>query len=340
MVSTRATTELRVRAFGVLTPTGCGPRLTVSIDTVQLHRTPDGRVTRSRRLGPMDHDDESSRLCGLVLREAGGLGDEVRNVVAEVHEREYRRPTATVVARVDTIAGPVLVGAAGGPDVALPRPALPVRLSAEPAGWRGLPVVLQPAVAAVIVAAAATALTTPTGRETARRRAGNRLLPDLTLVDKPASWGVDDRGHDANSLTLLDKGVLRPPGEMIAGIPRGRAMWHHDMRAFVTEPVRRLEVQTVELPPRDAIELVWCIEDSRPRMEDGELRLRCLARDPEGKWFSTVLRGKPLLLLRHVRGGHGPARCVFGDSEVTTPALVFGPTADLEESGRGSLAVL
>ncbi|MEU2156238.1 hypothetical protein ABZ532_14675 [Streptomyces sp. NPDC019396] len=357
--------ETRIRASGILTPTQGAPRLTVSLDALRLERdAATGGVTGSRRLtGPMDQG--AGKETGLLLTEAAGRAATavagLQSAVAQVHEWRdadgllvSRR--AELLARVETPGGPVLLGTSGCGDPGSLVEALPwgeLGALSEPSGstappddWRERPLVLRPSPAAVLVAGAAFSLTSRGGRATARRLAGRRVLPPLTLCElpsAPAESGWDDRGDPALRTALVDAGRICPPSPLTEGIPLGRAVWDHDTGTFGPPSLARLELTGPEAgTPPDAVELVWCVEGLQRYHGDGTVRLQCLARtaDRPGAWFRLVLRGKPVHLLRQARGLAGPPTAVHSDSEVTTRSLVLAGAADMEGAGHAVVTVI
>lgn len=359
--------ETRVRASGILTPTHGAPRLSVSLDTLRLERDAAGRVTGSRRLaGPPDQ--EAGKETALLLTEAAGRAASavagLQSAVAQVHEWRdadgllvSRR--AELLARVETPGGPVLLGTSGPGDPAALVEALPwdefgafpepFGSDAPPDDWRERPLVLRPSPAAVLVAGTAFSLTSRAGRATARRLAGRRVLPPLTLRDLPSvppESGRDDRGDPAQPTTLVDIGRICPPSPaspLGEGIPLGRAVWDHDTGAFGPPQLARLQLTgpDTEVPP-DAMELVCCVEGLQRYHGDGTVRLQCLVRtaDRPGSWFRVVLRGKPIHLLRQARGLAGPPTAVHSDSDVTTRSLVLASAADMEGAGHAVVTVI
>ncbi|WP_371573327.1 hypothetical protein [Streptomyces sp. NBC_01314] len=355
--------ESRVRAFGVLTPAPGGPRVTVSVDALRLERDDAGRVTGSlRSTEPLGQ--EAAKHTGLLLAETAaraGTGDGgLQSAVATV--REWRdadgkllERRTELLARVETAGGPVLFGTAGNGEPLATAEDLPWHELAAPAGstagdgppadWRERPLVLRPSPAAVLVAGTAFSLTSRGGRDTAHRLAGRRVLPSLTLRDlptTPSAHAQDDLGGPAQPRTLVDDGRIRPPAPLREGIPVGRAVWDHDSGACAPPPLARLELLGPDLPlPSHAVELVRCVEGLQRYHADGTVRLQCLARVTErpGAWFTVVLRGKPVHLLRRARGLTGPPTAVHSDSDVTTRSLVLAGAAELEGTGHAVVTV-
>ncbi|MFI9627281.1 hypothetical protein [Streptomyces sp. NPDC052042] len=359
--------ETRVRASGILTPAHGAPRLTVSLDTLRFARDTAGRVTASRRLaGPLDQ--EAGKETGVLLTEAAGRAASavagLQSAVAQVHEWRdadgqpvSRR--AELLARVETPGGPVLLGTSGPGDPAALVEALPwhelgafadpLGSGAPPDDWRERPLVLRPSPAAVLVAGTAFSLTSRAGRATARRLAGRRVLPPLTLLDLPSApseWARDDRGDPARPTPLVDAGRICPPppaSPLGEGIPLGRAVWDHDTAAFGPPQLTRLRLTGPNAEvSADAMELVCCVEGLQRYHGDGTVRLQCLTRtaDRPGSWFRVVLRGKPIHLLRQARGLAGPPTAVHSDSEVTTRSLVLASASDMEGAGHAVVTVI
>jgi hypothetical protein len=355
--------ESRVRAFGILTPAPGGPRVTVSVDALRLERDDDGRITASRR-STQPLGQEAAKHTGLLLAEtaarAGTVEGGLQSAVATVREwhdadgKLLERRTE-LLARVETAGGPVLFGTAQNGEPAptaedLPWHELaapPARAAAQgaPADWRERPLLLRPSPAAVLVAGAAFSLTSQGGRDTARTLAGRRILPSLTLRDlptTPSAYDQDDLGAPAKPTTLVDDGRIRPPAPLREGIAVGRAVWDHDSGACAPPPLARLELLGPHTPlPSNAVELVRCVEGLQRYHADGTVRLQCLARltDRPDTWFTVVLRGKPVHLLRQARGLTGPPTAVHSDSDVTTRSLVLAGAAELEGTAHAVVTV-
>ncbi|GAA2906204.1 hypothetical protein GCM10010517_72400 [Streptosporangium fragile] len=356
--------ELVIRTGGLLSPAPGGPRIGLSAEAVKLFRDGDGRVRRSRRLAdpPLTPAFDTVReVMGETARALGAAGNAaVQSVVAEVRElpgAAWRR--TRVLARVETVAGPVLAGAEtrGTPAGEGPRAALrdlgarlsglPSRLADPPAGWEGLPLVLAPDVAAVVVGGTWLVLTSRGGHRARERLAGRKVLPGITLSDLPSAHPPgfpDDAGRPAGEIRLVDGGVLRPrePEEATGALP-GRAVWDHDRGALVPAQVCRVRVGGADAPPTERFtELVWCVEGVQRYRPDGEVWLTCLARvstRPSG-WFAVRLRGRPQRLLKISGGFLGEAVPVCTDSDVTTRALLLPSARELEEEGNGTVGTL
>lgn len=131
--------EQRLTGTGLLTPTPSGARTAESLDTVTVLRDDRQRVSGSRRLS--GDDGSGARVTAYVRELLAGAerawgsvpGAPLQSAVARV--RETRRETrsgdhgdgawasATVLARLETVAGPVLIGAGTvGRGSPAPRP--------------------------------------------------------------------------------------------------------------------------------------------------------------------------------------------------------------------------
>ncbi|MEJ8651933.1 hypothetical protein WKI65_28560 [Streptomyces sp. MS1.AVA.3] len=265
--------------------------------------------------------------------------------------------SARVLARLETVGGPVLVGTAstgggpleatGVPPLALSVPQLPSSRPLEHArrGWMDRPLVLAPPVAAQLIAGAWLALTSGAARRQRGRLAGRRVFPGLGLTDLPAEHSagdVDDAGHPVASISVAENGMLGAvPVDPDTGLLAGRAVWDHDSGRH-TAPVHTALALTGPTadPPQSAVELAWCVEGLKRYHADGVLRLNCLARTAErqGQWFPLQLRGKPQRLLQAVRGLTGPVHAVHTDHTVTTAALLLPSARVLAEKGMGTVA--
>jgi hypothetical protein len=339
--------ELRIRAAGLLTPAPAGSRVTISIDTIGLTRD-GGRAIGSTRLDPSPLDnravDDSAALLRGIAAHADKTGCRLQSVVSEINE--VTTPdgrlidwAVTALARVETVGGPVLLGTVGAlPDIVLPFDELArvTEIGDAPADFADRPMVVHPSVAAVLVAGAAFALTSRGGRQGARKLAGRRVLPPITLVR--AVDGVDDLGIRRSPEMLVDNGVMCEPGDGTEP-----AVWDHDTAECRHDPIPRLGLYgTDTAKPGNALELVWCVEGLQRYHADGTVRVQCLTRTAElpGAWFCLALSGKPVHLLRHVVGVHGPETTVFTDSNVLVPSLVFASARTVEESGHGRFAII
>lgn len=307
--------EVSVRVHGLLTPAAPRPRISVAIDAIGLSRN-GSEVVSSRRLGPTEADRPARDTAVAVLertwRDAREADVRLQSTVADVVDQTVR-----VLARVETVGGPVLLGtesAAGLPFGELGG--LPHELSPATES-RDLPIVLRPGVAAVLIAGAVFSLTSARGRENVKRLAGRRVLPGLSL-------SVAGR-------PLVDAGVLVPSDDEP---PR---IWDHDSQSSVEDPLTRASLRGTEAPlPPDVVELMWCVEGLQRYHADGTVRLQCLARTG-GEWSVRTLVGKPIHLLRHVTAVHGPLTTVFTDSVVSTQSLVLTSARTIEEKGNGRI---
>jgi hypothetical protein len=304
--------EIEVHVTGLLTPAP-RPRISVSVDAIALSRNGTD-VVSSRRVDPVDRSARNAAVAVLerTAHDAREAGVRLQSTVVDVVDDSVR-----VLARAETVGGPVLLGTEG--RAALPfceLGGLPARL--EPAGdVRDLPIVLRPGVAAVLIAGAVFSLTSAKGRESVRRLAGKRVLPGLSL-------SVAGR-------PLVDGGVLVAPD----GEPH--RIWDHERQSYVEDPLTRAVVGGPEAAlPNEYVELVWCVEGLQRYHADGTVRLQCLTRTGDD-WSVRTLVGKPIRLLRHVTAVHGPLTTVFTDSVVTTQSLVLTSARTIEEQGNGRI---
>ncbi|MGW2022460.1 hypothetical protein [Streptomyces decoyicus] len=375
------TTGPRYAATGLLTPAPGGARSGDSLETVLLSRDTARRVCSSRRVAV---DDETTAAITRTVRTLlTGAQTALREVpdaplqsaVAMVNARPFGAArtgadaqghggavkgiwwSARVLARLETVCGPVLVGTAstgGGPlkatgasPLALPVPQLPAGRPMEraPRGWADRPLVLAPPVAAQLVAGAWLALTSGVARRQRERLVGRRVFPGLGLTDLPTehpAGDLDDAGHPVAPIAVAENGMLGAvPVDPGTGLLAGRAVWHHDSGRH-TAPVHTALALTGPAagPPQSAVELAWCVEGLQRYHADGVLRLNCLARTAErqGQWFPLQLRGKPQRLLQAVRGLTGPVHAVHTDHTVTTAALILPSARVLAEKGMGTVA--
>ncbi|MFI6096378.1 hypothetical protein ACIA8G_12530 [Lentzea sp. NPDC051213] len=344
--------EVEVHVTGLLTPAAPRPRISVSVEAIGLTlagtdvassarpgvalagtdvassarpgAAPAGTdVVASRRLGPTPTDQAVAAAAVDLLErtadEARQAGVRLQSTVADVVDRGARQ--VRVLARAETIGGPVLLGTESAdhrtatlPFAELGR--LPAALSPA-TDARDLPIVLRPGVAAVLIAGAVFSLTSARGRENARQLAGKRVLPGLTLTEA-------DR-------TLVDAGVL------VASDEAPQRIWDHERQSYVEDPLTRAGMRGPEAPlPQDFVELVWCVEGLQRYHADGTVRLQCLAKTGD-EWSVRTLVGKPIRLLRHVTAVHGPLTTVFTDSVVTTQSLVLTSARTIEGKGNGRI---
>jgi hypothetical protein len=201
-----------------------------------------------------------------------------------------------------------------------------------PAGWRGLPVMLRPPVAAAVLVGVRDVLTSPA----ATRFDGRRVLPPVTLTDRPVEHGTgepDDAGHPAEPWTLVREGTVRTmPRDRSTGLPQGRAVWQHDEGRLTAATALDLELAgAVRRAPLedhpDLVELVQCVQRGSVPHTGGWMRLICLARIGRAPHpFLVALAGRPLSLLRAVHALSGDAAATCTDHLVRTPSLAL-PTA-------------
>ncbi|TYB43975.1 hypothetical protein [Actinomadura chibensis] len=357
--------ELVVLARGTLSPGPGGPNLRLSADQVSVTRDGAGAVRASRRScedgGDTAVDTAVDAARGLLAAAVSALARApVQSVLAEVRDlpgRGWRQ--LRVLARIETSLGPLFTGlaapcgavAAGrGPDVpgGLAVPPYDVRPGEPPHGWRALPLVMRPAVAAVPAAGTALLLASRAARARTDRLDGRRLLGTLTLTDLPSAHpeaAADDAGHPADAIRLVEEGVLAPLRiEAASGAPRGRAVWDHDRQALHPAPQTRLRLAAPRAPVPDAsLELRWPIESLRRYDPDGLLSLICVARasDRPERCFAVRLRARPQTLLRTVRGAVADAKPVAcADAHVTTPPLLLPTARELAAKGRCAVETL
>ncbi|TYK51432.1 hypothetical protein [Actinomadura decatromicini] len=349
--------ELVVLARGTMTPGPGGPNLRLSADHVSMSRDDAGAVRASRRSSEVGGDPAMDAVRGLLAAAASALGRApVQSVLAEVRElpgRGWRQ--LRVLARVETSLGPLFTGLAApgasrAPDVSsgLDVPPYGLRPGKPPHGWRALPLVMRPAVAAIPAAGTALLLASRTARARTDRLDGRRLLGTLSLTDLPAAHPPatsDDAGHPADAIRLVEAGVLVPLRiEATSGAPRGRAVWDHDRQALYPAPQSRLRLSAARAPaPGPALELRWPIESLRRYDPDGLLSLICVAHasDQPDRCFAVRLRGRPQTLLRAVRGAVADTSAVAcADAHVTTPPLLLPNARELEAKGRCAVDTL
>ncbi|MER6714560.1 MULTISPECIES: hypothetical protein [unclassified Streptomyces] len=354
---------VRHRAAGLLAPAPGGARSGDSLESVVLNKDASGRVYASRRVSRHDTGAEHTTevLRALLTRTRTVLTEvpkaPLQTVMARVTSRsrpdgDALRWSAWVLARLETVAGPVLVGTAHT-DCRHPHhlwdgplPDLPHSPPAEaPRDWAHQPLVLSPPVAAQVVAGARLALTSQAARQHRERFTGRRVFSGLGLTDLPAEHpqdSLDDRGRPALPLALADGGFLGAvPLDPDTGLPAGRAVWDHDTQRSGSPEHIALALTGPRVPvPPDALEIAWCAEGLQRYHADGVLRLDCLARpaDGAGQWCRIRLRGKPLRILQAVRGLFGPAHTVHTDHTVTTASLVLPCARTLAEKGMATVA--
>jgi hypothetical protein len=354
--------ELRVAVTVVCTAAGSGRLSRRRTDVIRLLRE-RGRVTGSVRV-PATAVPESVRL---PQRTASMLVDGLfsrgaRSALPTRGALRWNSATVTVgrqarvLVRLGSAVGPALVGGCGpsAVDAALRRldewrpllipSALP--LHRAPAGWRGLPVLLRPPVAAAVLVAVRQVLTSPA----AVRLDGRRVLPPVTLIDRPvehAAGEPDDAGHPAAPWTLVRDGtVATMPRDRSTGLPIGRAVWQHDEGRLVAPAGLELEFTGAvraarSEDPADVVELLQCVEPPRLAPGDGRLRLVCLARIGRGTHpFLVAMTGRPLSLLRAVHALSGELSSPCADHLVRTPSLALPTAQSLHRSPDVRLAEL
>jgi hypothetical protein len=359
----------------VATPVGDRLQVRRSADALRL-ATSGGRVTGSVRVpvwpgGRLGVPGDAAGLHTLAvcretveaalhrlargLRPAPGVCWQSTSVTAT--------PQLRVLARLETSAGPILVGGAG-PQAAedlLARlgalPELAAVPSAEPVtGWAGRPLVLEPQVAAALLVGVRWVLRGPA----AARLDGRRVLPALTILDRGVDHPdgtPDDAGRPVAPWVLVRAGrVADPPRDEGTGLTSGRAVWSHERQRLVEAGSFALTVSGrdgrpdlapppspahVVNPPPDAVHLVACVEGIRRYHADGRIRLVCVARDgANGPTFRVSLSGRPLNLLRALVAVAGPPGTDSTDQLVTTPSLVLPPAESLEWSPDVRIAAL
>jgi hypothetical protein len=372
-VDERCAEEERVTLSMVCAPASADPVVRYRADVVRLRRD-QGRVTGSSRIAALAVPEAVSGpkrvaevvadgllggLHGYVRRTAGGYGG-----AAFPRQKELRWQSAAitvarrpeVLVRLESSAGPVLIGGGGTTvDATLrERVAAWLRLLAVPAlarhelpaGWRQLPVVLSPPVAAALVIGARLVL----GAPGAARLAGRPVLPPITLTDRPLAHDPgerDDAGHPATAWPLVRRGVVVAfPQGPAAGVPAGRARWDHDEQRLLPARAHALQLAPAQGQldtgrPEVALELLECVERVRRYQTDGRMRLVCVARvRPGGHRFLVGVGGRPLTLLRAVTAVAGEAATIWTDHVVETPALVMPSVASLEGSSDARFTAL
>ncbi|HEY6795232.1 MAG TPA: hypothetical protein VI248_11195 [Kineosporiaceae bacterium] len=353
--------EHRVTVSLVCSGVPRGAQIRRQVDVVRLHRSA-GRVTRSERVpatalpllvaGSQDVAGQvaDSLFGDPTIRFAAGHGT-LRWQSAAI--TMTRRPRAIV--RLETSAGPALVGGYGTvADVLRDRVDDWARLLAEPllprdrapGAWPRLPIVVRPPVAAALLVGVRWVLGSPAASRLDQRR----VLPRLTLTDRPLAHDVgepDDAGQPAMPWDLVRGGVVATaPRDGPTGLPAGRVVWHHDERRPVSARVFDLELAGPPGwpdadPQEEALELVECVERVRTYQPDGWMRLVCVARvHPGGRPFLVGVTGRPLSLLRAVVGATGEATSLHTEHSVRTPSLVLPSAQSLERSTDAQLTSL
>lgn len=330
--------ELRTTVTAVASPVVRTAYVRRSTDLVLLSRDA-ARVTGSVRL-------PAHRGGAPVEERQQQVAEALRAVVTGLVSCTSLRPQSLLVtagarlrmlARLESAAGPLLAGGSGpraatdllavvaGLDAAVEAPA------EAPRGWRSRPLVLRPAVAAVLLTGVRLVL----AGTAATRLEGRRVLPPVTLTDRPTEHpeGVpDDAGQPATAHTIVREGRVRVfPVAPDTGLPSGRAQWRHEERRPVAAPVHALTLTgtvTVAEPGEDTVELTACVEGLRRYHPDGRLQMLCLARSPAASGaFLVAVQARPLSLLRAVVGLTGDTVTTYTEHEIETPSLVL-PSAD------------
>jgi PmbA/TldA metallopeptidase C-terminal domain len=343
-------------------PARSGLRVSYSADSLTLTRNATGRVINSvRTTVPLaGHIDSLVHTVGQLLTETAGALGQVPNApvqsllgtgVARWPETAGADPwiRTSVIARLETTAGPVVTGT-GAAHWPAPRAiTFPARLAsgAPPRGWNTRPIVLAPQVSSVLMSGARLALTSREMRRRSSSMTGCRIMPDLTIVDRPALHGEsapDDAGDPARSHTLIQNGRLcGVPFSSMTNTIVGRAVWNHDDQLLGKAPMARLELSGPALAwPADPLEVAWCAEGLQRYHRDGTLRLRCLGLVSGGsrRWHLFELHARPLGLLRLTTGLTGAAANSFSDDEVTAPSLVLPSATELEGKDGAVIAAV
>jgi hypothetical protein len=328
--------ELRATVTAVASPVAGVVSVRYSGDLLWLARTA-GRVTGSTRLPA----HQTLPLVRRRYQEAVEAVSAVRTTCEGLTADGPLRPQSALVtvgtrlrvlARLETPAGPMLAGGAGTAAVAdmlevvaeLSR--LPGALADAPRGWDRRPLLLRPPVAAVLLAGVRLVL----GGAAAGRLAGRRVLPDLTLVDRPvehAEGALDDCGTPAEAHMLVRSGRVAPlPPDTCPGVPPGRAVWCHEESRPVIAATFGLTLSGMPAvsPPDGAVELLACAEGLRRYHADGHLQMTCLARSADSaSIFLVAVRARPLSMLRAVTGLAGGSANTYLEDEIDTPSLVL-----------------
>ncbi|MFD7368779.1 hypothetical protein ACFV4I_21165 [Nocardiopsis alba] len=335
---------------------------TTSAYTLLVERDGHGAVRSTRRVPPPSPapwearglragPDFRNRVRDLGKRVPGlqSVTASLRVLSRDPEEAGTPHVTGHVLSRVETPAGPVLAGTPWDTDPPV-TDTIPSREGRRdtPRGWRDLPLLLDPPVAAVLVSAVRLALLSRGGRRTRERYSGRRLFPRVDLTDLPLAHpegGVDDAGASALTLPLIRAGALTGLGE---GSTTGRAVWDHGAARLGGGPAR-LDLTGSPTPagrapdtpvvpgtpePTDAVRLTWCLEHLQRYQSDGTVHLTCaavLGHAPE-RWFTLGLRARPIALMRRVEAPVGFARRVFSDDEVSTPGLLLPPASRLNHT--------
>lgn len=348
-----------VLAYGF--PAQSGLRVSHSADKVTLVRNGNGQVINSvRTVAPLTGPVDS-----LVWAVRQLVGDVAATIREQPHApgqsllgtglARYAGPAAApwyrtrVIARLETVAGPVIAGTGDGQELVPEPDAFPARLDSHrlPQSWTSLPIVLMPQVTSILMSGARLALTSSQMRQRYPTVAGSRIMNNLTIVDRPAlhdESADDDAGDPAQAHTLVAGGRLcAVPFSPVTNTIAGRAVWDHDVQMLGRAATARLELTGPELMwPADPVEIAWCVEGLQRYHRDGTVRLRCLGLMPghPGGWHVFELRARPLGLLRLAIGVTGAARHAFSEDEVTTPSLVLPSAAELEKKNGAILTAI
>lgn len=325
-----------------------GPRRSRSVDTLALRRDESGAVVSSIRLGVPEQGTDAIESVAAVISTLDRWSTDhavpLQSAIVTVRQRQDSRHTS-VLARLETALGPVLVGTATTADPAelsdapcLAPPKMPNRLDEPPTDWARLPLCLRPEVAAVLIAGAGFSLLSAKGTATRQTMTGRKLLPGLTLTEVPlwpAEGTPDDLGGTATAVALIENGRVLAPD------PAPRLVWSHDLGATVAPATTgwRLTGPEATEPPR-VIELVHCVEGLQRYHARGNVRLTCLARESgRGTWFSLTLTARPIHLLRCAIGITGAASTVYTDAEVTTSTVLLPSAETLNTKDRDVITV-
>ncbi|MGW6424848.1 hypothetical protein ACWF82_19405 [Nocardia sp. NPDC055053] len=326
-----------------------GPRRNRSVDTLALRRDESGAVVSSIRLGMpepgTDTIDSVTAVIGTLDRWSIDRTVGLQSAIVTTRQRKDSRHTS-VLARLETALGPVLVGSAttadpaelsDAPGLAAP-PKLPNRLVAPPTDWVRLPLCLRPEVAAVLISGAGFSLLSAKGTVTRQTMTGRKLLPGLTLTEVPvwpAEGTPDDLGGTATAVALIENGRVLAPD------PAPRLVWNHDLGATAAPIITGWRLTGPEATePSRVIELVHCVEGLQRYHSRGWVRLTCLARESgRDAWFSLTLTARPIHLLRCAIGTTGPASTVYTDAEVTTSTVLLPSAETLNTKDRDVITV-
>lgn len=325
-----------------------GPRRNRAIDTLALQRDRSGAVISSIRLGRTEQGFDSVEPDAAVIstldRWSIDRGVPLQSAIVTVLQRQDSRHTS-VLARLETAVGPVLIGTATTADptelsdaLALTPPKMPNRLDEPPTDWAQLPLCLRPEVAAVLIAGAGFSLLSAKGTATRKTLTGRKLLPGLTLTEVPV-WPTQGTPNDLGGISMVTE--LIENGRVLAPDLEPRLVWNHDLGTTVAPAITgwRLTGPGATEPPR-FIELLHCVEGLQRYHSRGIVRLTCLARESDcGTWFSLTLTGRPIHLLRYAMGVSGPVSTVYTDAEVTTSTVLLPSAETLNKKDRDVITV-